>query len=185
MAHPLHVRMLKEDVEGNMPNNPGALLLSLCLLSGGSAQAASLPAPAGEVILEVTGDIDHTNRADAAHFDLAMLEELEQYEIDTTTDWTEGRDLFEGPRVRSVLSSVGAGGEAIIAVALNDYSVEIPMRDVHDYNVILALKRNGEYMSIRDKGPIWIVYPRDDYEELQTIKANAKWIWQLRRIHIE
>ena len=50
--------------------------------------------------------------------------------------------------------------------------------------VILALKRDGQYMSVRNKGPLWVVYPRHAFPELQQAKHNPKGIWQLKEIMI-
>lgn len=52
--------------------------------------------------------------------------------------------------------------------APNDYTTVIPLSDFKKYNVILALKVNGEYMRIRDKGPLFVVYPYDSLPELNT-----------------
>jgi hypothetical protein len=35
---------------------------------------------------------------------------------------------------------------------LNDYATEIPMSDFDRFGVLLALKRDGAYMPVRDKG---------------------------------
>lgn len=121
-------------------------------------------------------------------FTLGELEAQEQHTIQTTTSWTEGVQTFEGPLVRDVLAKVAENGDAkadiVRAVALNDYAVEIPIGDFDRYPVILALRHNGKPMSVRDKGPIWIVYPRDAFPELMSAEHNAKWIWQLARIEL-
>ena len=41
-------------------------------------------------------------------------------------------------------------------IALNDYSTEIPIKDFKEFATIIALKRDGEYMSVREKGPLFI-----------------------------
>jgi len=74
---------------------------------------------------------------------------------------------------------------SIKAFALNDYSAEIPVVDLKKYPVLLAYKRNGTYMSVRDKGPLWIVYPLSEYPELNLPHINNRWIWQLSRIDIK
>jgi hypothetical protein len=102
----------------------------------------------------------------------------------TSTSVTEGVNRFEGVLMRDLLDKVEARGETVVATALNDYVVEIPMDDFHDYDVIAALAMDGERLLPRDKGPIWIVYPRDDFEELQDIRYDYRWVWQLIRIEI-
>jgi hypothetical protein len=43
---------------------------------------------------------------------------------------------------------------------------------------------DGERLLPRDKGPIWIVYPRDDFPELTDIRYDYRWVWQLTRLEI-
>jgi hypothetical protein len=148
------------------------------------AAAGSLPRPGGEVLLTVTGNIRNTNGEGVAEFDRAMLERLGTTTLQTSTKWTEGRPFFEGVTARALLEAVGARGRTIRAVALNDYVVEIPFSDFRDYPVILALQMDGKYMRVRDKGPIWIIYPHEQYEELQDIEVQDRWIWQLKHLEI-
>ncbi len=145
----------------------------------------ALPQPEGKVILQVDGNITHANRGEAAVFDRAMLEGLGLATLRTTTAWTEGVVTFEGVRARDLLAAVGARGEAVWAEALNGYGVDIPISDFARYDVLLALKMNGTYMRVRDKGPIWIVYPRDAHSELSTVQTNARWVWQLYRLRVK
>jgi len=44
---------------------------------------------------------------------------------------------------------------------------------------------DGEPLSVRDKGPIWIVYPRDEFPELATPEVNSRWIWQLVTLDLQ
>ncbi len=161
-----------------------ATLIALVAMQTSTVEAEELPAPEAQVILTVSGNIAVTNAGDVAEFDRAMLEALPQVTLTTTTAWTEGQTTFQGPLVRDVLQLVEASGELVTATALNDYAVEIPSVDFEEYDVLLALLMDGERMSVRDKGPIWIVYPQDDHAELQTVEYNARWIWQLRSLNV-
>ncbi|EPO9964680.1 oxidoreductase, partial [Enterobacter roggenkampii] len=53
------------------------------------------------------------------------------------------------------------------------------------YNAILALKVNGEYMRIRDKGPSFIVYPYDSLPELNNQIYYSRSAWQVSKMKIE
>ena len=70
-------------------------------------------------------------------------------------------------------------------IALNDYSTEIPIKDFADYNVIIALKRDGEYMSVRDKGPLFIIYPFDAKPELKSQTYYGRSAWQVAKIIVK
>jgi len=144
-----------------------------------------LAQPKGAVILSVTGNLTTTNAPGRADFDRAMLESLGMETLITTTSWNKGKQTFEGVPLERVMNLLGAHGETIIGIALNDYRNEIPFSEIKTYNPMLALKRNGEYMPVRDKGPLWIVYPRDDYEELMKVEYDHRWIWQLKSLHVK
>lgn len=158
----------------------GAVVLAIAAFAG----AASLPAPDEKPILTVVGSIGVTNKDGAAQFDRAMLEALGPVSFETTTPWYSGPVTFEGVPLAKVLKAVEAKGKTLVAVALNNYSAELPVEDAMKYNVILALKRNGEYMSVRDKGPLFIVYPYDSVPELKNQKFYSRSVWQLSRIEV-
>jgi hypothetical protein len=72
-----------------------------------------------------------------------------------------------------------------VVTALNDYSSDIPFSDIAKYNVILATKQNGQYMSVRDKGPLFIVYPFDSDPELKHQTYYGRSVWQVSRITVK
>ena len=149
------------------------------------AQAAdALPKPTGQVILTMTGQISRTNAPGRAEFDRAMLEALDMKTIATVNNWLSGKHEYAGPTGKALLDAVGAAGSSMTAVAINDYKVEIPIADFEKYPVILAMKLDGEYMTVRNKGPLWVIYPHDDFPELRTRANDAKWIWQLKSIDV-
>ena len=158
--------------------------LALLLLGVGRVTGESLPPPTGAVVLTVTGRISHTTSGNRAEFDRAALESLGLHQARTSTAWTDGVSIFEGPLLCDLLGRVGATGTMLLAQALNDYTVEIPVDDCRKYPVILALRRDGNDLQRRDKGPIWIVYPRDAYPELRSEQVNTRWIWQLNRLEV-
>lgn len=158
------------------------LILAMAMPSVGAD--GNLAAPAGDPILTMTGAISRTNHPHGALFDLDLLLELPVHRVETTTSVTDGVQNFDGILVRDLLGLVGATGEAVTARALNDYVVEIPIEDFQRFDVILAHAMNGEPLSPRSKGPLWIVYPRDSHPELQDIRYDYRWVWQLNRMDI-
>jgi hypothetical protein len=63
------------------------------------------------------------------------------------------------------MEAVGAAGTEVGAFALNEYQQTIPISDFASYDVLLAFRMNGRPMRLRDKGPIWIVYPWSDHPD--------------------
>jgi hypothetical protein len=156
-----------------------------CALFAAASVAQALDPARGEVVLTVSGAISDTNAGDTAEFDLSMLQALETVTIETTTIWTDGPQTFVGVPLNALLAEVGASGEMLRASAINDYAVEIPVSDAVDGGPILAYLRNGEPMSVRDKGPLWVVYPFDTSPEYQSELIYSRSIWQLDRIEVQ
>ncbi|QFS83726.1 Oxidoreductase molybdopterin binding domain protein [Roseivivax sp. THAF40] len=167
----------------NITGLPRAAIVSIALAcSGSAALAADLAQPEGDVILTVSGELAATNVGDTAQFDRAMLEELGLVTITTSTIWTEGEQEFSGPSLKALTDLLGIEEGTLTATAVNDYAVEIPVSDAVEDGPILALDRNGEPMSVRDKGPIWVVYPYDANPDYQSEVHYSRSIWQLDRL---
>ncbi|MBH0239849.1 hypothetical protein [Methylobrevis albus] len=146
--------------------------------------ALALDAPKGPVVLTITGAISETNAPDAAEFDLEMLEALAGRVTETETPWIDGKRRFEGPLGRAVLDAVGASGETLNVVALNDYAAEIPVEDFRTLDVILATRLDGKPMSVREKGPLFVIYPFDADSSLYNEKYFNRSVWQVARIEV-
>ncbi len=149
------------------------------------AVAGALARPVEKPILSITGRISAANEGEAALFDRAMLEAMGTSSFETSTPWFNGSVHFEGVLMHRLMEEVGATGSSLIAFALNDYSTEIPMEDFTRYSVLLALKRNGAYMPIRDKGPLFIVYPYDSSPELKHQKYYSRSAWPIARMIVK
>ena len=157
---------------------------ALALLSITTALSAPLDRPSGETILTITGDIANTNGDGVAEFDFAMLDALEGRAAEMDTPWTEGKTAFDGPLFKAVLDAAGARGKTLIVKALNDYSAEVPMEDARNYPTILAIRMNGAEMSVRDKGPLFMIYPFDKHPELYNEKYFSRSVWQIKEIEV-
>jgi hypothetical protein len=155
------------------------------LLAASLAGATPLEQPADKAILTISGKIADTNRDGSAIFDRAMLERLGTTSFVTSTPWYKEPVKFEGVTLDRLMDAVGASGDRLVVIALNDYSAELPLADARKYKVILALKRDGEYLTIRDKGPLFIVYDFDSDPDLRNQKFYARSVWQIARIEVK
>jgi hypothetical protein len=152
-------------------------------LNATGAIAQSLPTPTGKVILTIGGQVAASGQAPIA-FDREGLEALGMASFETMTPWYKTKVTFEGVPMATLMLTVGAKGQKLSVAALNDYTTEIPMEDFEKYNVILALKRDGQYMPVSDKGPLFIVYPFDANPELKTQKFYGRSAWQVARMTV-
>ena len=151
----------------------------------GTARAASLQKPSGEPILEIGGSISVHNGDGVAVFDRAMVEALGTKVVVTTTPWHTGPVRFEGVSLDQLMKTVGAEGRSVKATALDDYSATVPLEDFARHGVILALKRDGQYMAPDDQGPLFIIYPYDSNPELHSETYYARSVWQVKRLDVQ
>lgn len=158
-----------------------AMIAVLALAFAGTGAVA-------ETILVVAGG-GNDGEARQTEWALDDLDALEQVTIETRNNYVDTLTSFTGPRMQTVLEGLEYDeGSMIKATALNDYFVSIPASDFLLGDVILATRRDGELMSLRDKGPIWIIYQTEQYSEETTPSAamiHNRLIWQLRRLEVQ
>jgi hypothetical protein len=157
-----------------------------CLaLSVPAAASLALDAPRGPVVLTVSGRVGKPNQGDSALFDMAMLERLPQHSFVTHTPWYASAHRFTGPLLRDVLAACGAQGSNLRATALNDYRVDLPFEDALRFDVLVARLRDDKPMAVRDKGPLFIIYPFDSSAELRTTVYYSRSAWQLKSLEVQ
>lgn len=160
-------------------------LTVLPLLGLAAGRARAIGQPQGPVVLSVLGAVTQTNAGVSADFDMAMLAALPQRSFTTATPWYPQPVKFTGPLLRDVLAAAGASGQKLKAVALNDYKVEIEAGDARSFDVIVARLLDDKPMPVRDKGPLFIVYPYDSRPELKSERYYSRSAWQLRKLIVE
>jgi len=110
---------------------------------------------------------------------------LPQRTVVTQTAWTK-KSVYIGPSILDVLHRVGGYGTAVEVIAENDYSYTIAIDDFKKYNPILAYKKDGKHFTRADFGPLFLIYPRDDYpDELSLPTARAKFVWNVYRLVVQ
>jgi hypothetical protein len=144
----------------------------------GSAWLAAL------VLLTVSGSLTQTNQDRSAAFDFAMLEKLPQTSFSTKTPWYPQPRKFSGVLLRDLLAALGAQATQVRAEALNDYRVDMPVDELVKHGALLAYLIDDKPMSVREKGPLLIIFPFDDKPELRTAVHYSRAIWQLRSLEL-
>lgn len=157
-----------------------AAALMLHLAMTGFAFAENADKDDKTVLLTVTGAVEGA----AVTFDRSELRALNQRHATMETPWTTGPVTFDGPLLSAVLKVAGAQGRTVIVKALNDYSAEIPMEDVTAFATMLAMSMNGKDMTVREKGPLFLIYPFDTNPELYNEKYFSRSVWQIHEIEV-
>ncbi|QGZ64158.1 molybdopterin-dependent oxidoreductase [Paraburkholderia acidisoli] len=144
-------------------------------------------APSGSLSLDVDGEVRVTNNPEhtSFHFSEAQLLQLPVHAIATSTTWTP-KSTFTGPLLSDVLKAVGAYGSEIEIHTIDDYTCVVPVADAARYGVVLAYAMNGQRLKVSDFGPLFLIYPRDQYPlDLDGAAGDAKFAWQIKSMTIK
>lgn len=178
------------------------LVAAAVMAWAGCSGAAELGTPRGQVVLTVAGAVGATNRGPyddfedgffkhherkfdkAAAFDLAMLEGLGMHEVTIAYGGWPKTFRFEGPWLKDVLAAAGAGGHDISVLALDGFASDISAADLAAYDWIVAVKRDGRYLDIGQRGPTWIVYARRDGKAFSA-EDEQRWPWAAFLIEVK
>ena len=142
--------------------------------------SSGIPVRASDVELTLAGP---AGSGELLELTMEELEAMPQITIVTESEFTDEAASYRGPLVRDLLASVGLDtAQTIRLTAANDYYVDIPTSDFSQYDVVLAMEVDGDRLSRREKGPLWLMYPISDHSELRSEVYNARLIWQVVRI---
>lgn len=118
-----------------------------------SAQSTTQPSVAPLVLI--------TQEGKQYNLSTKHLFELSKQEFDATTPWTSEEHRFRGVTLYDLIKYYSKSQpNAIRLTALNDYVIEMPRKEWTDYHVLMATQLDGKPISIKDKGPITIVFAR-------------------------
>jgi hypothetical protein len=126
---------------------------------------------------DVAGQTPHT-------FTDEELSALDQVEFTTSTIWTARANRFSGPSLKTVLAAVGAGPGHLELRAVNDYRVTLSQTRIEKNTPIIANRINGLPFGIREKGPLWLIFPYDSDTRYQQEEIYALSIWQLMHVDV-
>jgi hypothetical protein len=123
----------------------------------------------------------------STHYTLSELNALPESSITTETPWTKTAATFSGVALKDLLRdlSIDSTQIQIKVIALNNYWSTIPYSEIEQYQPILALKNGGKTMSVRDKGPIWVIYPLSATSQLTNEVLHSRMVWQVATLEID
>lgn len=135
------------------------------------------PLPAGPPVLTVEGP------SGPRSFTLAQLEALGLYALTVELVWAGEGGTYQGVLLADVLAAAGlAEAPAVDVEGLDGYRATIPREDWQRWPVMIATRREGAAMAVRDKGPLRILYPLTPEEVLASPKMDLRWVWMIARI---
>ncbi len=172
-----------------------AVLLSACtstqppyqrLTDSAFAVGDPIPTPTGEVILTVSGKIGVTNSGDKLLLDMETLEKFGLVQYDLNDPWLKRTVTYTGVLMSDFLKIVQVAPEAesVHFRALDDYQVDITLREIQKWPILLATRADGKYMPVAENGPTRIIFPFDQFPEIDQTIYRDLMIWQIATMEV-
>lgn len=137
----------------------------------------SLAAAAGEVVLKV-----RTAEGERA-YTIEALQELKTDVLRTSTPWTTTEHVYAGVWLRDLVADAGISPDARLRLeALNGYRVVEDLGFLLESGGFLAFQRGAHPMSVREKGPVWLLYPFSERPQLNERNVRMAAVWMLHLI---
>ncbi|WP_262184502.1 hypothetical protein [Pseudomonas sp. 5P_3.1_Bac2] len=163
-----------------------ALIAALCPLFVHAQNATS--APLTERTVLTLHWLNPLGEATSLELKQAQIDALPPHSISLQLPQAlgiEGFHSWHGVSVQDLLKLTDSNGQNLRIQALNGYYTVMPRSDIEHYNPVLANYRDGNKLSIRDKGPFMLIYPFQQYNELNQQLYMNRSVWQINEIHIE
>ncbi len=146
-----------------------------------------IPAPSEEVVLTVSGDLSVTNVGETLQLDMPTLERLGLVKYSVMDPFLQEDTAYTGLVMSEFADVLGVTDpeQVFHIVALDDYRVDLTLADVQKWQILLATRTNDEYMNVDNSGPTRIIFPYGTDPELDPVKYNDFWIWNIASIQID
>lgn len=160
-------------------------LFSAFLLSITAVYLTSVSAePFSDSILVVSGVYSDQETTDEVTVSREFLKSLPTQQISTRTPWEEGVHTYTGFNPVDLIEKLNLSGNLLRISALNQYITEIPLGDFSNRDAIIAYEIDDRTISVRNKGPLMVVYNFDNKSHLRTETHYGRSIWQIKSIEV-
>lgn len=139
-----------------------------------------VPTLLGNPIVAITGG---AVSGDAQLADVRILESLGTVKYSVNDPYENKEIEYEGVLLQNLFEQFGGEGSTKITItATDDYQQEISRADAEKWPIMLALKADGAYAPKEHRGPSMIVYPYDQFSELEPTEYDQFWVWQIETL---
>ena len=114
-------------------------------------------------------------------------------DIHCVTRWSRLDNRFEGVPIREIMKGVGVKPEAkyVLIHADPDYTTNLPLSDLVDDDVLLALRHDGRDLTPEHGGPLRLVVPKLYFWKsakwlrgFEFLDVNAPGFWEVNGYHM-
>lgn len=118
-------------------------------------------APYSAAIETMVGKTSRRNARANVELDVDSLDVVPLSRPNTGTPWHHEPRTLRGPVPCDLLAAIGKKEMMPQIEALNDYVASVPVSDTIHHEVAIAGRTGSEFISVRERGPLFIIDPPD------------------------
>ena len=148
-------------------------------------ESRKFPEPQQRPILEVRAYIGVDTHEAKGLLSYAQLKEFKQHSTTALRPWFDNPRKHTGPLLREVMDFLKAKGSSLKIIAHNGYTHDIPIEDIENFEIILAIDKDDKPVRVRERGPIYITYPLEEQPERNNERYYARSVWMVKSPVVE
>ncbi len=152
----------------------------LVFLNSTSVYAA---APDGSAKIRLSGKVAHDvdTRPTIKQIESAGLVTIQAY-----NPYDKKTDSYSGVWLDQLVKKFSRPGiKSVTTIAIDDYEAEFLADEWGQAKILLATRKNGEYIGYEQKGPLRVIYPDYDPDKQFYQESLAKWVWMINKIEFK
>ncbi len=102
--------------------------------------------------------------------------------VETYNPWEKRTEVYTGIWVSDLIKTYGQGTTSLKLTAIDDYQVTLNNEEWQNLRILLATKVNGQYIDVKNKGPMRVVFPDYDAANKHYELSLPKWLWMIKRL---
>ncbi len=111
------------------------------------------------------------------------LEDLPQTEYTVFNPYHKAKNKYKGILMKELVNIFGQPKVTRInIVAADGYHSEFTRKEWEKWDILFALRENGELMDSDRNGPVKVVMPYDTSPGMDKVYYEPKWIWAIKKI---
>ena len=139
---------------------------------------------AGEKKIRMSGNIK--NESIKSITPKILETSLKTTEIHMYNPWEKQPDAYKGVLFNEFVRFYGAGNVSLVTLeAIDDYKVSLTKKMWQNERILLVTRVNGEYISLRKKGPLRIIFIDYDSAKKKYELNLPLWMWMINKIDFE
>ncbi len=102
--------------------------------------------------------------------------------VEIYNPWEKRKEIYTGIWVTDLIKKYGQGAHSLTLTAIDNYQVTLKDEDWQNLRILLATKVNGQYIDVKNKGPMRVVFPDYNAADKRYELSLPKWLWMIKQL---